>query len=74
MSENAVGYEDKQIKATSGNSHGDLANNIFRITRSLYIYTNGQTKYTYSQSCCITIAYCYNLLQVSAFSRPSSGR
>jgi hypothetical protein len=37
MPENAVGYEDKQIKATSGKSHADLANNIFRIARSLDI-------------------------------------
>lgn len=73
MSGNAVVCEDKQIKATSGKRHADLANNIFRITRSLDINTNGQNKYTYSRSCCITIAYCYNLL-VSAFSGPSSGR
>jgi hypothetical protein len=72
MSEKAVGYEDGQIKATSAKSHADLANNIFLITRSLDIYTNGQNKYTYSQSCCITVAYCYDLLHVSAFSGPSS--
>jgi len=62
MSENAVEYEDKQIKATSGKIPCQLANNIFRITRSLDIYTNGLNKYTYSQSCSITIAYCMFLL------------
>ena len=67
MSENAVGYEDKQNKATSGKSNADLAKNI---TRSLDIHINGQNKYTFSQSYCITIAY-YNLLHVSAFSGSS---
>jgi len=34
MSGNAVVCEDKQIKATSGKSHADFDNNIFRVNKN----------------------------------------